>query len=600
MEKVFLKPTYSEIEIKGSLKDGHTDVFSYDYYDDEEKRKLGGLYIIGNVKQDNGSDPDTEGQGNSPDIAYITNLVASLAKREYYSRPDVSPREAFSATLKKVNDVVEEFFKNKALKVNIGIFAVAGEQILISKLGKFKIILGRDSRVVDILNNIDLFSKDPAEDKEFSGIVSGKVMPGDKLFAFYPNRMITSREKTIRANLLKFDNEQFLNGLNSLKESKHDFECGALYLSLDNHKEPADIKRVKTAVAENVAPAIKLQKTEPGKIDQPLDPEPNQEPAEEVPRIISSEFSLGRKSSPFATPIKIMKNLYLGSKIPSGINFKRKLISFFVLAGILIVGVILIKTFVIIDPEKRQLNTVISQAHSNVKLAKTKISQNDFIGARQLLVDSLLNVQTTNIKNEKVDKTKTEIYEVLDSIDKATEISPTSLETMPAEITKKIALLDAYKGAGNSFELYENNLYVLASDTISKISDIDQSGKKEPTQWLKSGNLPEQATTITVDGKVYVMNKTGVLYTYYKGEKVSDANTMIVSTDDSVLMTSKNSDKLYLADKKLARIYEIDKNSGSLVRTLKIGSPESLTGAYLYGDTNIIVTTSDGRIWEVK
>ena len=600
MEKVFLKPTYSEIEIKGSLKDGHTDVFSYDYYDDEEKRKLGGLYIIGNVKQDNGSDPDTEGQGNSPDIAYITNLVASLAKREYYSRPDVSPREAFSATLKKVNDVVEEFFKNKALKVNIGIFAVAGEQILISKLGKFKIILGRDSRVVDILNNIDLFSKDPAEDKEFSGIVSGKVMPGDKLFAFYPNRMITSREKTIRANLLKFDNEQFLNGLNSLKESKHDFECGALYLSLDNHKEPADIKRVKTAVAENVAPAIKLQKTEPGKIDQPLDPEPNQEPAEEVPRIISSEFSLGRKSSPFATPIKIMKNLYLGSKIPSGINFKRKLISFSVLAGILIVGVILIKTFVIIDPEKRQLNTVISQAHSNVKLAKTKISQNDFIGARQLLVDSLLNVQTTNIKNEKVDKTKTEIYEVLDGIDKATEISPTSLETMPAEITKKIALLDAYKGAGNSFELYENNLYVLASDTISKISDIDQSGKKEPTQWLKSGNLPEQATTITVDGKVYVMNKTGVLYTYYKGEKVSDANTMIVSTDDSVLMTSKNSDKLYLADKKLARIYEIDKNSGSLVRTLKIGSPESLTGAYLYGDTNIIVTTSDGRIWEVK
>ena len=600
MEKVFLKPTYSEIEIKGSLKDGHTDVFSYDYYDDEEKRKLGGLYIIGNVKQDNGSDPDTEGQGNSPDIAYITNLVASLAKREYYSRPDVSPREAFSATLKKVNDVVEEFFKNKALKVNIGIFAVAGEQILISKLGKFKIILGRDSRVVDILNNIDLFSKDPAEDKEFSGIVSGKVMPGDKLFAFYPNRMITSREKTIRANLLKFDNEQFLNGLNSLKESKHDFECGALYLSLDNHKEPADIKRVKTAVAENVAPAIKLQKTEPGKIDQPLDPEPNQEPAEEVPRIISSEFSLGRKSSPFATPIKIMKNLYLGSKIPSGINFKRKLISFSVLAGILIVGVILIKTFVIIDPEKRQLNTVISQAHSNVKLAKTKISQNDFIGARQLLVDSLLNVHTTNIKNEKVDKTKTEIYEVLDSIDKATEISPTSLETMPAEITKKIALLDAYKGAGNAFELYENNLYVLASDTISKISDIDQSGKKEPTQWLKSGNLPEQATTITVDGKVYVMNKTGVLYTYYKGEKVSDANTMIVSTDDSVLMTSKNSDKLYLADKKLARIYEIDKNSGSLVRTLKIGSSESLTGAYLYGDTSIMVTTSDGRIWEVK
>src|SRR3989344_3564393 len=183
MQKIYLKPAAQEIVIKGSSKEGHTDVFTYDYYDDDDKRKLGGLYIIGNVKQD---DAITDAE-NTPDIAYITNLVASLAKREYYSRPEISPRDAFSATLKKINDVVEEFFKNKTLKVNIGIFAVAGEQILISKLGKFKIVLGRDSRVVDILNNIDLFSKDPAEDKEFSGIVSGKVMPGDKLFAFYPS-----------------------------------------------------------------------------------------------------------------------------------------------------------------------------------------------------------------------------------------------------------------------------------------------------------------------------------------------------------------------------------------------------------------------------
>src|SRR3989344_8628619 len=127
MEKVFLKSTSQEIVIKGSSKEGHTDVFAYDYYNDDNKRKLGGLYIIGNVKQDDATEAKTE---NTPDIAYVTNLVASLAKREYYSKPEISPRDAFSATLKKINDVVEEFFKNKSLKLNIGIFAVAGEQIL--------------------------------------------------------------------------------------------------------------------------------------------------------------------------------------------------------------------------------------------------------------------------------------------------------------------------------------------------------------------------------------------------------------------------------------------------------------------------------------
>src|SRR3989344_5547793 len=187
MEKVFLKSTSQEIVIKGSSKEGHTDVFAYDYYDDDDKRKLGGLYIIGNVKQDDA----IVGTANAPDIAYVTNLVASLAKREYYSRPDISPRDAFSATLKKINDVVEEFFSakggsaygGKGLKMNIGIFAVAGEQILISKLGKLKIVLGRESRTVDILNNVDLFSKEQVEEKEFSNIVSGKIMAGDKLFA---------------------------------------------------------------------------------------------------------------------------------------------------------------------------------------------------------------------------------------------------------------------------------------------------------------------------------------------------------------------------------------------------------------------------------
>ena len=385
MQKIYLKSTAQEIVIKGSPKEGHTDVFAYDYYDDDSKRKLGGLYIIGNVKQDD----VTTNTENTPDIAYITNLVASLAKREYYSRPEISPRDAFSATLKKINDVVEEFFKNKSLKINIGVFAVAGEQILISKLGKFKIVLGRparageESRIVDILNNIDLFTKEQVEEKEFSNIVSGKIMAGDKLFAFYPNRMITAREKAIKADLLVSDAGQFTEKINLVKETKPDFDCGALYLSIDNHKElavkkpkpinPVNIEEIgvpvnmaKSDIKENKVSAPSSQSS-----DETLDDELTQE----IPRIISSEFSLGRKVNPllasFLTPIKIARGLFNAWRGTRALKGKFLLLSFVV--GVLVVGVVLTKAFVVIDPEKRQLNAVIDQTQNNLKLARTKI-----------------------------------------------------------------------------------------------------------------------------------------------------------------------------------------------------------------------------------
>src|SRR3989344_7825222 len=164
MEKIFIKPDSKEIVFRGKPEDGHVDVFSYNY-EDNAATNLGGLFIVGQVQ------PATE------DTSYMVNLVASLAKREYYSKSDIAPKEAFSKTLKKINEVLQDFFKNKDLDVNIGIFAVAGENIFISRLGKFKIFLARDNKNVDILNNINLFNKEHIQEKEFSNVISGKILP---------------------------------------------------------------------------------------------------------------------------------------------------------------------------------------------------------------------------------------------------------------------------------------------------------------------------------------------------------------------------------------------------------------------------------------
>ncbi|KKS12716.1 MAG: hypothetical protein UU70_C0035G0011, partial [Candidatus Yanofskybacteria bacterium GW2011_GWA1_41_6] len=235
MEKILLKPTQTEILIKGSQKEGHLDIFSYDYNSDENRRKLGNLYIVGNIQQN-----VDDGESNS---TYVTNLVASLAKREYYSNPDLPPKEAFSAALKKINDVVDEFFVKKDVKINIGIFALAGENINISKIGKFKILLARDDKTIDILNNIDLFTKEKVEEKEFSHVISGRIAHGDKILAFYPGRLVTVREKAIKESFLKLNTEQFLEKIDAMKKEKANLAYAALYINLNRVKEPAMVPR---------------------------------------------------------------------------------------------------------------------------------------------------------------------------------------------------------------------------------------------------------------------------------------------------------------------------------------------------------------------
>jgi len=591
MEKIILKPTQREILIKGSSKEGHLDIFSYDYNSDENKRKLGNLYIIGNVQQ------NVDGESDS---AYITNLVASLAKREYYSNPDLSSKEAFSATLKKINDVVDEFFVNKNIKINIGIFTLAGEGINISKLGKFKILLARDDKTIDILNNIDLFTKERVEEKEFSHVVSGRIAPGDKILAFFPGRLVTVRERAIKENFLKLNTKQFLKKIDAIKKEKVDFAYAALYINLNKIKEPAIISKA----AKVLPPPVMVSEEEPVKQDTPILASESrkksavhsqQEPADpepELPRIIRSEFSLGKKDNPVAVVLGKIKML-----LPKRQN---KMVFFASLGVAILVGAWAVKSFLIVSPTQRQTANVVSEVKNNLKLAKTKISQNDFLGARKILLGSISNISSVT-SSDKTEDAKSEIFKLLDNLDQAVESSPTLTETLPKSVNDKDILITAEKTKIGtvSLDIYEDNLYFIAADGISKIADV--SGKsKEAVSWLKGGTLPPEPVLIAVDGKVYVLNKSGLLTTYYKGEKQDEINTLVLPDDSSVLATTNDSQYLYLINKNMGRVYLISKATGTLFKTIKVSSQEAFAEAYLDQDEAIYLVSKDSKIWKVQ
>src|SRR3989344_504919 len=193
MEKITLKPIARELLYKADEANTHFDVLTYTGTTAQEKQ-LGSLYLIGHAKYE------------EEDLGYVVSLISSLAKREYYSGESIknqNPKTAFENSLKKLNEVLEDFFKNKSLALNVGIAAIVGDQIYISKLGKFKVGLARGDQYIDVLNNIELFQKSPEAEQQFSNIISGKLQPGDKIFAYYPARAITSRERSLQGVLLK-------------------------------------------------------------------------------------------------------------------------------------------------------------------------------------------------------------------------------------------------------------------------------------------------------------------------------------------------------------------------------------------------------------
>lgn len=265
-----------------------------------------------------------------------------------------------------------------------------------------------------------------------------------------------------------------------------------------------------------------------------------------------------------------------------------------------LVGVWTTKTFLFVSPTQKQTANVVSEAKDNLKLAKTKISQNDFLGARKLLLGSILNIDTV-ASSPKTEDAKIEIFQLLDNLDQAVESSPALVETLPKNVSDKASLLTTQKEKTGavSLDIYEDNLYFIATDGISKIADVSQK-PKDAMQWLKNATLPPNPLLLTVDGKVHVLNKSGLLTTYYKGEKESEINTLVLPDDSSVFATTKNSQYLYLINKSMGRIYLINKATGTLFKTIKVSSQEAFSQAYLDQDEAIYLVSGDNKIWKVQ
>lgn len=426
MEKITLKPVVKELIYKGGEDNVHFDVLSYQGAGAQEKM-LGSLFVLGHIKY------------AEENMAYAVSLISSLAKREYYSEASLreqNAKSAFEHTLKKLNEVLEDFFQNKNFKLNIGLAVISGENIYISRLGKFKIALARGGKYIDILNNVELFSKDSEGEKQFSNIISGKIQPDDKIFAYFPSRSITAREKQLNEIFVKENQDEFSQKIAKLAANAANFSCCGVHIDLKQIKEipiqsPATyvkpvlstkIKSGEEKIASRTS-EISLTNTDPTgeikDIKQQHDFE-TQTPTEnletEQSRIIPAEFLVSRRSTVFTMLLGGLQKLASMGRW----NTRARRHTFVLISAVVLIPIL---TFVLLktggsDTDKN----ILKQAGENLKLAQSRITQNNPKDARSLLQTSLLNL--TDLSGKKAEDTKQQLNQTLDGIDHVSDKQP--------------------------------------------------------------------------------------------------------------------------------------------------------------------------------
>lgn len=621
MEKITLKPAIKEFIYKGGEENVYFDVLSSQGLTTQEKN-LGALFIISQIKY------------FEEDLSYLVSLILSLAKREYYSEislQEQNPKEAFSRTLKKLNEVLEGFFQNKNFKLNVGLAVIVGENIFISRLGKFKINLTRNNQFIDILNNVELFSKDAEREKQFSNIISGKLQANDRLFAFFPTRSITSREKQLNDFFTKEGQEEFGQKIAHLAANVNNFSCCGVHIGMQQIKEipfqsvpkysmpipvspAASDGRVlprasRKAAPEQAKPKLpdgtgavlasddtskggsgeprsEIDKKTAGGIEksQPEDVQPI-----EQPRIIPAEFSITKRGSIFSLVAAQMARL----RLPGYVK-KAKMHIFVPLAAVVTAAILLLTLF----GTGGEAKNIINLANKNLELARSRLDQNDVREARSLLQAALLNV--SDLPGKKAESVKTQINQVLANLDRTSDKQPAIDETADGSKVFASIVPEALAGiaADKNSVLYEDNLYVLAETgtTIYKYTDAAK-GKTVQAVW---GSLESQAIAITIDGNIYALTEDGKLIKYFKGKKLGEFDLGVSPSSGSMIFTAKDSAFIYLADKTNRKVFVFDKANGELKTSYDLSPAGKIQDISISPNGTVWVLSADNKVWQVK
>ncbi len=192
-----------EIILSNEKKSFGCETFSYEPSNIEEE-PLGNLYIMGLVK------------GQKKEMEFLPNLVASIARREFYKLTDTNPETSFENCLKKVNAAIldlEKEHKNLRKYISFCIINTSKNILRFSQLSDHFIYMLRNNSLMNIGN-------EQKESKNlFSAVISGDLELDD-VFIFATLQLKDLFSKKSIGKVLGYDLEKQADTIHKLYEEE--------------------------------------------------------------------------------------------------------------------------------------------------------------------------------------------------------------------------------------------------------------------------------------------------------------------------------------------------------------------------------------------
>lgn len=126
----------------------------------------------------------------SDSSSYVGNIVASVAKKEYYANLRRDPTLSFETTLNRTNIALSELVRNGETgfmgHLNGAIASISENEIRFSATGQAAIFLYRDGVLTDISEGLASEEAETHPLKTFTEISSGRLLPGDCVLLVTP------------------------------------------------------------------------------------------------------------------------------------------------------------------------------------------------------------------------------------------------------------------------------------------------------------------------------------------------------------------------------------------------------------------------------
>ncbi|TSC92048.1 MAG: hypothetical protein CEN90_163 [Parcubacteria group bacterium Licking1014_17] len=648
-----MKPVAKELLFENGAPNAHYDVLVYDGNGSQEKN-LGSLYTISYLKH------------GDEDLGYIMSLISSVAKREYYSKQSLieqNPKQAFENTLRKLNEILDDFYENRDFELDLGLLAISGGSIFISHLGKFKIALARQDEYIDILNSVALFDKSSEDARKFSNVMSGKLVSGDKLVAYHPNRSVTLREKILKDIFVNESQDVFHDKIAQLASNVNTFSYCGIHIAIGEIKEIpitknhkfSDVGQAITAASPAEQETVAVSATKQFLGDKNFSRErPKIQPP---PRIIPAEVSISHKR----TVLRDIGGYLADLKNIGRMGRKKKTILLAVLAVVVIIPLGIV-VYMISSGSMGKASVAFKNAADKYRLAQLALSKSDFRGARDLLGAALSDV--SGVRNSKTDKIANEITGTMDFVDKTTDVKPELIyepgTSQGITVSKIIGDDNSPYAANQQGVLYvvtpgnlvqvgnfamdakhviEMGKYLVAFDENKNISVFSGESQKINLITLREspqakvmtayeGNLymvtttgkilkyanvvgdikksdwgvlgSENVLSMAIDGNLYLLADNGKIITMYKGKRTGEIDLQFNPSPDSKIFTPANgSTSLFVYDPVKKKVYTFDKTSKMLVSSYKIDEAAEVSDLYVNAKENILILTKDGKIWRI-